>query len=373
MINGFIPVICFVSALLAVFIKAEAQTPVSDTEADTVLSTDIGWIAYPFAFYSPETKLAFGAGGIIHFRTAKIKALKPSKILFSGYYTTNSQYYVKLVPVIYLANENETIIEANLNYGKEIAKFYSVGNKTPDIENPEYSMTSFQIYLEVQSQTFFSDDIHSGPMLDFSTNAVFDNSSNPYLTMDGVTGSDGGNVSGLGWGWSVDRRNNIFFPTTNGYYKLKLLFYGRILGSEFTYNWFVLDLRHYFPIVEEGALAIQFYSEVTSGSPPFFRLPALGGSTRMRGYFYGRYRDQNYLTVQMEYRQIVWWRLGFAAFLGVGEVGPEFRNFSLNGLWPSYGLGLRFVFDEQEKINIRVDAGFGTNTSGIYFSLEEAF
>ena len=40
----------------------------------------------------------------------------------------------------------------------------------------------------------------------------------------------------------------------------------------------------------------------------------------------------------------------------------------------SYGLGLRFLFNKQQKINLRMDIGFGSDGSrGIYFGIQEAF
>ena len=154
-----------------------------------------------------------------------------------------------------------------------------------------------------------------------------------------------------------------------------MLFYGRDIGSEFTYNWFVLDLRQFFTMnTSGGVLAAQFYWETTIGEDvPFFKLPALGGPYRMRGYFYGRYRDKNSITAQVEYRQIVWGRWGFAAFYGLGDVAHEIYQFNLNELKYSAGFGIRFVFDKEQKINIRADFGFGRDTKGVYFSLEEAF
>jgi hypothetical protein len=31
------------------------------------------------------------------------------------------------------------------------------------------------------------------------------------------------------------------------------------------------------------------------------------------------------------------------------------------------------MFNQEEKVNLRVDFGVGKNTSGVYFGLEEAF
>jgi hypothetical protein len=93
----------------------------------------------------------------------------------------------------------------------------------------------------------------------------------------------------------------------------------------------------------------------------------------MRGYFKGRYRDEHYFATQVEYRQYFWWRLGFVAFVGAGDVVPEITSLQIRKLKPSYGFGLRFLFDKEQKINLRMDIGFGRNTNGVYFGIEEAF
>jgi len=54
-------------------------------------------------------------------------------------------------------------------------------------------------------------------------------------------------------------------------------------------------------------------------------------------------------------------------------VANEFGDFRLKNLQYSYGIGLRFVFNQKEGINLRADLGFGENTDGLYISVEEAF
>jgi hypothetical protein len=39
----------------------------------------------------------------------------------------------------------------------------------------------------------------------------------------------------------------------------------------------------------------------------------------------------------------------------------------------SYGGGLRLLVHEKEKLNLRLDFGFGKGSSGIYVLLKEAF
>jgi len=93
----------------------------------------------------------------------------------------------------------------------------------------------------------------------------------------------------------------------------------------------------------------------------------------MRGYFTGRYRDRHYFATQIEYRIRVWWRFGLVGFIGMGDVANSPTKFEMTKFKFSYGLGIRFRIDEIELIDLRADIGFGKNTSGIYFSLNQAF
>ena len=61
-------------------------------------------------------------------------------------------------------------------------------------------------------------------------------------------------------------------------------------------------------------------------------------------------------------------------FGGAGNVADEIMNLSFSDLKYSYGAGLRFLFNKEQKVNLRVDFGFGNDgTKGIYFGIEEAF
>ena len=78
-------------------------------------------------------------------------------------------------------------------------------------------------------------------------------------------------------------------------------------------------------------------------------------------------------------------RGSFKSMGGIANVvsAPEYRrrrfvnelmNYSFSDLKYSYGAGLRFLFNKKEKVNLRVDFGFGNNGSkGIYLAIEEAF
>jgi hypothetical protein len=125
-------------------------------------------------------------------------------------------------------------------------------------------------------------------------------------------------------------------------------------------------------------IALQAYGNFVFGDAPFYALSALGGPYRMRGYFQGRYRDKHLVVAQAEYRRLVWWRVGITLFGGLGDVfGSETSDSTsdrgIRNLKWSLGGGLRFRFNQAEKVNLRGDLGFGRDTKGVYFQLEEAF
>ena len=212
----------------------------------------------------------------------------------------------------------------------------------------------------------------TGIIFDYNDTEIEDKQNNIYLIDNEVTGSNGGTLYGFGTDLVWDTRDNLFFPNSGGYQYFKVVVYPEL--GDYVFYTFEIDVRHYNSFSPDHVIASNFYFTQALGDVPFYKLPALGGQNRMRGYFEGRYRDKNYMTLQLEYRQYFWWKFGFVVFAGVGDVAPELTKFTLKDLKYSYGLGLRFLFNKEEKVNLRVDLGFGIDgNSGIYFGIEAAF
>lgn len=338
---------------------------------DSVESKNFDYYAYPIVFYSPETNLAFGGMSIFYFRLSGMPMSKPSKVTGIGYYTINSQYNFILEPMIYLP-ENNYYIPARINYGKFIDKFYGVGNNTPEIDDPDYVLNSFGI--NVGLQYVILPELQVGFDFNYKYDTIKDRRKNPILNDPNYSDISGGISSGLGLLAAWDTRDNIFYPLKGQYFTFYILDYGRWLGSDFDYRRFKFDLRSFHSIINENHIfALQFYGDFTSDNVPFFDLPKLGGEKIMRGYFEGRFRDKKYLALQGEYRTIIFGDFGLVIFVGIGEVSPQFYSFKIELVKPSYGFGLRYRLDKEERIDLRADLGFGNGTSGIYFSIEQAF
>lgn len=328
--------------------------------------------AFPYAYYTPETEFAIGAGGIFTFYTAPDTVLLPSKVAASAYYSTRKQYKVSLNPELYL-KRNQMFAKLYADVGEAVNKFYGVGNETSDLGLEDYVMFSWGVKAEYQYQAKLLNVTRTGFLYEYHREQVTDKRQNPDLLDDTLTGSDGGAISGIGYSALIDSRDHIFFPNKGGRYALEIMVYPDGLGSEFNYNVTTVDLRQYRSLSPDHVLAFQAYGQFAGGNIPFYRLPSLGGQNRMRGYFYGRYVDRYYVAGQVEYRQYFWQRLGFVVFAGLGDVANGYRDFALREFKVSAGAGLRLKFNQEEKVNLRVDLGVGRETSGVYFGLEEAF
>jgi len=49
------------------------------------------------------------------------------------------------------------------------------------------------------------------------------------------------------------------------------------------------------------------------------------------------------------------------------------ENFELRKFKYSVGGGIRFLINQKEKLNIRLDFAYGKNSSGMYITIGEAF
>ena len=328
--------------------------------------------AYPFVFYTPESKLAFGGGGVFIFYTGDGEELKPSKIGFGGNYTTNNQYKLSISPNIYMAN-NDLYMELPTAFGYSVNKYWGIGDETPAYDSAAYTMrfltSTFKI--QVPPRMFAAD--RTGIIIDFDYTEIVDNLNNELLQNDStIIAPEGGVLFGLGTDLVWDSRDNIFFPNSGGYQYFKVVFYPGM--SDYVFTVMELDVRGYRAISPDHVFAAQFYVQSVLGDTPFYKMPLLGGQNRMRGYFNGRYRDNFYGMLQLEYRQYFSKRFGFVAFGGMGNVSSNMLEFQFSNLKYSYGAGLRFLFNKKQKVNLRMDIGFGNDGNrGIYFGIQEAF
>jgi hypothetical protein len=95
---------------------------------------------------------------------------------------------------------------------------------------------------------------------------------------------------------------------------------------------------------------------------PYYHLAMLGGDEMLRGYYLGRYRDETLAEFEAEYRYPIYWKFSGVAFLGAGAVAPTLGDLLHEPIRWAVGGGARFSLSDEERLNLRFDAGFGIGT-----------
>ena len=144
------------------------------------------------------------------------------------------------------------------------------------------------------------------------------------------------------------------------------------VGSGYGFNRFRLDARQYISIGRKRSLAFQFLGEITNGDVAFHLLPFVGGQNLLRGYLKKRYRDKVAALVQAKYRADLFWRIGWVAFAGVGDVTSSVGNFGMGEPKISVGAGSRFK-PTDDGVRLRLDFGAGRDGGGMYLTVLGAF
>ena len=169
-----------------------------------------------------------------------------------------------------------------------------------------------------------------------------------------------------------DSRDHEQFPRSGAYIKGRAMLYRKDLGGDFDTETFELAINRYLPMRDNDVLALRAYVRSTGDNAPFFVLSTFGGSTDLRGYPSGRYRDRMMYALQGEYRWAVSDRWIMTGFGGVGEVAGSVGDFGSEFL-PAAGVGTRFVLSPKHRISLSADVATGKNGTEFYFGVGEAF
>jgi outer membrane protein assembly factor BamA len=360
------------SLVLLMTMPAISAAPPGD-EAAAETSRKGGVIILPIVFYSPETHMAGGLGGILTFRRSGAGATdRPSSISFYAIYTQMKQFSVSWEPEFYFLKE-AWLVKGRLQIERYPDKFWGIGPAVPDAAEEGYTPRSAMIEASFQRKVVPSANLYAGLQVRYERYRIIKTDPAGAIGRGAVTGSGGGTATGIGFILSRDSRDDLFFPRRGDYWQLSALFNAKAFGGDFAYTHMKLDARRYLPAFASHVLAFQGQIQVISGAPPFYGYAKLGSDTMLRGYYTGRFRDKVMAAVQAEYRLPLFWRIGIVGFAGLGNVAPRLGALELDHLKYSYGTGLRYRISSRETTNLRVDVAFGKNTSGIYFTAREAF
>lgn len=318
-------------------------------------------------YYSSESKFGIGlvASGI--YSTAPDDSLtSPSNLSVFSKITTSPNFEVGV--------EGEHIWPSNiyrLNYEVSfscINTFYWGADYAQQADNANKSKYR---YLASHAEAHFAfkilDNLYIGPL------TCFDYNNASHLQIPELW--DGDPLRTFNWGVGAslryDTRDNLTAPNKGLYVRWDQTFDFGWMGNKYPYKANELTATCYQRLWKGAVLAEQAHWRLTWGDTPWSQLSTIGGSSSMRGYYEGRYRNKGEVDLTVELRQKVWRRNGIVVWVGAASLFPRLSDINFHDILPNFGVGYRWEF--KKNVNVRVDYGIGRHESGIFFNINEAF
>lgn len=336
------------------------------------------FVILPVLASAPETGIEAGGTALLSFYTDTTnRKTRVSNIYAYATATTKGQERFNL-SANYWAPQNKRYYTAAIGYQNFPFSFYGIGNNTR-LANAD-PIVEKRFKLNFTSQKLLGSHIYAGYTLGGLDYAYSARTSGGILfTSPLVEDKNGGTSVFAGPSLVYDTRDNNTYTTrgmiVTAYFNVMQGVFG---NNSYTGGLFNVEYSQFLPVSRRLTLGIDAQEQsLAGGRSPFYLMPQLGSDEMMRGYYTGRYRDRNLLAAQTEFRYRINGRFGIAAFAGAGEVFHT--QFSFNEIKPDYGGGLRYFFDADKGLSIRLDYGIGQKPAGepretgFYISLGQSF
>lgn len=325
------------------------------------------WVFLPIIARTEETGMQYGAMAVYFPEKASITA-RASSVGLSARTTQKNQHIADIFSDFYTPG-GEWKIKPRITYEIWPANYYGIGNNTPD--TPElYDSDNLETYLYVERR--IRGDYFTGAGYRYRKDTVRPLAGGT-LASSGAPGATGMEVSGLEASIGYDTRDNTFAPYAGDFLNLEAFVYRGFLGSAFDYEVGQVDLRHYMEVADNNVLALALFFRYSSTGTPLLELSSPDGAKLLRGIENGRYRDQDMVSLQTEYRFPVWWRFGATLFGEAAQVSASPSQFAADRFKYGVGAGVRFALNPSERYNARLDVSYVDGGMGVVIYIKEAF
>lgn len=343
---------------------------------DSIINGKLSIIPVPVLSSSPETGLRAGVVLQYFFNTGnKADTLRKTRDSYSyleALYSTRNQTVIENYTQMYTPGET-FYIRHRMGYANYNERIWGFGNKTMsanDFEKVKYT----RLYLQTSLARQLKNQLFAGVNLNISKTYDIASAVKDTNLLAGQPGENGSLVVGVGPTLIWDKRDHLMNARRGWYGELAVTLYTTALGSGYRYTEYLGDVRRYFTLRDSSVLAFQGYGLLTVGTVPWREMARMGNSTIMRGYFSGRFRDNQYLAAQAEYRKPVHRWVTLAFFASAGQVQHSIGRFTPLDTKVAGGMGLRVLANKAKRIYLRFDYAVSSDkTSGFYFKVGEAF
>jgi hypothetical protein len=318
---------------------------------------------------SPENGFYVQGGLTALFKTyPQDSTLRASNVYLFGLYSQLKQYRISLGGDVFTKNENY-YINGWYYYSYLPELFFGTGNRT----SPQHhELIDYQLwYLDTKVFRRFYRQWFAGLSYTYEQLNNLHHEPDGIAARQTIAGLERYRISGLGIRIRHDSRDFLASSNKGWYLDLHYSSYTPTLGSQYTFGQVGMDLRRFQPLSSKKVhtLAFQLLALQSWGQTPFRYLPAI----TTRGYHPNLFRDNMLITLQAEYRLMIWKWLGASFFGGLSNVAPAIDQVRLDYLRENYGAGLRIRLHQKHNMFLRIEYGTNRYTSNYYLSLYDAF
>lgn len=317
--------------------------------------------------YSKDTQFGLGAIAAGLYRIDRTDSITPPSDV-SIYATASTTGFYKIgVAGNTIFSRNRHRLAYDVSFSSQPSYYWGIGYAA-GAHNERSRFVEKRILIDVRYLYRALPHLYFGPTVTFRHLRGTDFHRLEYIEGQPATNT----VTGIGAEVEYDTRDFIPNPRHGVYLSFRGAWLPVALGSLPEGLWQAgFTANGYVPLWRDAVLATELYGEFNADGTPWSMLAAMGGTKRMRGYYEGQYNDRHMVTFQAEVRQRIWRRVGAVVWGGAGNVFPAPRSFRWRETLPNYGAGLRWEF--KNRLNIRLDWGFGRRTNGVMFGIGEAF
>lgn len=328
--------------------------------------TGRSFVALPVAGYSTDTGFMGGAWAIKSYNRERVRI---STVKTALIYTANKQL-TTYFEIDHYFPANRDRVSFKLNYVKYPTYFYGLGNNSsnddPEKYTPEFFETEFFHERSLKNAFKFKTGFffHKEALVKFEPQGKFIGSDAPWKR--------GRLDAGPEFSLIRDSRNKLY-ATQNGSL-VQVIYRGLMFQDEGgSSNKLTLEARKFYnphPDIVFGFMAL---NDNIRGDIPHYLYPTLGGKERLRGYEEDRFQDRSRILFQHDIRFTIRGPIGGCFFAAAGRVAPDAESL-FSGTWHSAaGCGIRWYYNKEDNLPIRLDIARGSDANGIYIGFGEAF
>jgi outer membrane protein assembly factor BamA len=335
----------------------------------------------PAVGYTLTTRTAGTITSNAAFRTdVDVTKTKISTITASAAYTQNKQFTVPLETNIWTKGNKYNFV-GDIHFMKYPQASFGLGSNSwiGNVDSMQYNYIRFyEIVYRKITPDFFAG---AGYIIDYRNDISSENSraapsDYELYGPDNETTSTGFTLNAL-----YDTRDNSINPYKGFYANAAYRDNLKFMGSDGNWQSLILDVRKYYQFPYHSRNVIAFWSYdwlILKGKPPYLDLPATNWDTYSstgRGYIQGRFRGDEMVDLESEYRfpLLANGFLGAVVFVNA-ESFSGLNSHRLQSFQPGWGTGIRIKLNSTSRTNLDVDYGFGEQGSnGFFVNIGELF